>query len=107
MAFGVITDADYVGGVNLFLHCLFQRVDVSLNDVQVSHSAETYGYRAFIESLLTYGPQAKTSLLAASMYYKNTAGNMDRPNPDHVNVGGRNYGLQKRASLRTEAPPST
>ena len=34
-----ITDADHVGGVNLFLHILFQQVDVSLNDVEASQSA--------------------------------------------------------------------
>ena len=34
-----ITDADHVGGVNLFLHSPFQQVDVSLNDVQVRPSA--------------------------------------------------------------------
>ena len=44
-----ITDADHVEGVNLFLHSLFQQVDVSLNDVQVSLSAGTYAYRAYIE----------------------------------------------------------
>ena len=37
-----ITDADQVGGVNMFLHSLFQQVDVSLNDVQVSQSPGTY-----------------------------------------------------------------
>ena len=83
-----ITEADHVGGVNLFLHSLFQQVDVSLNDVQVNQSAGTYAYRAYIESLLSYGPQAKTSQLTAVLYYKDTAGNMDRPNPDHANVGG-------------------
>ena len=31
-----ITDADHVGGVNLFLHSLLQQVDVSLNDVSQS-----------------------------------------------------------------------
>ena len=56
-----ITDANHVGGVNLFLHSLFQQVDVSLNDVQVSQSAGTYAHRAYIESLLRYGPQAKTT----------------------------------------------
>ena len=30
------TDADHMGAVNLFLHSLFQQVDVSLNEVQVS-----------------------------------------------------------------------
>ena len=56
-----ITDADHVGGVNLLLHSQFQKVDVSLNDEQVSQSAETYAYRAYIESLLSYGSEAKTS----------------------------------------------
>ena len=58
-----ITDADHVGRVNLFLHCLFQQVDVSLNDVQVSQSAGTYAYRAYIESLLSYGPMLKPRML--------------------------------------------
>ena len=55
-----ITDTDHVGAVNLFLHSLFQQVNFSLNDVQVSQSSRTYAYRAYIESLLSYGPQAKT-----------------------------------------------
>ena len=59
----------------MFLHSLFQQVDVSLDDVQVSQSAGTYAYRAYIESLLSYGPQAKTSQLTAALYYKDTAGN--------------------------------
>ena len=95
-----ITDADHVGGVNLFLHSLFQHVDVSLNDVQISQSTGTYAYRAYIESLLSYGPQAKTSQLTAALYYKDTAGNMDHPNPDHANAEETNYGLQKRAAFR-------
>ena len=73
-----ITDADHVGGVNLFLHSLFQQVDVSLNDVQVSQSAGTYAYREYIESLLSYGPQAKTSQLTAALYYKDTTGERER-----------------------------
>ena len=86
-----ITHADHVGGVNLFLHSLFQQVDVSLHDVQVSKSVGTYAYRSYIDSLLCFGPHAKTSQLTAALYYKDTAGNMDRPNPDHANVGETNY----------------
>ena len=33
------------------------------------------------------------------LHYKDTAGDMDRPNPDHANAGETNYGLQKRAAL--------
>ena len=83
----------------MFLHSLFQQVDVSLNDVQVSQSAGTYAYRVYIESLLSYGPQAKTSQLTAALYYKVTVGNMERPNPDHANTGETNYELQKRAAF--------
>ena len=36
----------------MFLHSLFQQVVVSLNDVQVSNSAETYAYRAYNESAM-------------------------------------------------------
>ena len=88
-----ITDADHVGGVNLFPHRLFQKVDVSLNDVQVSQSSGTYAYRAYIESLPSYGPQEKNSRLTAALFYKDTAGNMDRPNPAHTNQAERNFGL--------------
>ena len=94
-----ITDADHVGGVNLFLHSLFEQVDISLNDVQVTQSAGTYAYRAYIESLLSCGPQAYTSQLTTALYCNNTASNMDRPNPEHANATERNYGLQKRASF--------
>ena len=100
---GVVTDADHVGGINSFLHSLFQQVDVSLNDVQVSQSSVTYAYRAYIESLLSYGPQAKNSQLTASLFYKDTAGNMDRPNPSHANEDERNFGLQKRASFTDQS----
>ena len=97
-----ITDADHVGGVSLFLHSLFKQVNVSLNDVQVSQSSGTYAYRASIESLLSYGPQAKNPQLTAALFYKNTAGNMDRSNPAHANEDERNFGLKKRASFTDE-----
>ena len=44
-------------------------------------------------------PQAKTSQLTAALYYKDTAGNMDRPNHNHANAGEMNYGLQKRTAF--------
>ena len=96
------TDADHVGGVNFFLHSLFQQVDVSLNDVQVSQSSGTYAYRAYIESLLSYGPQAKNSQLTAALFFKDTAGNMDRPNPTDANEDERNFEFHKRASFTDE-----
>ena len=72
-----LADADDVGPVNLFLHSLFSEVDISLNDTQITSSNNTYPYRAYLETLLSYGPDAKGSQLSSSMYYKDTAGSMD------------------------------
>ena len=63
-----ITDADQLGGVNLFLHILTEQVNVSLNDVHVSQSSGTYSYRAYIQPLLSYGPQVKHSQLTAALF---------------------------------------
>ena len=70
----------------MFLQSLFQQVDVSLKDVQVSQSSGTYAYRAYIESILSYELEAKNSQLTAALFYKDTAGNMDRPNPAHESL---------------------
>ena len=55
-----ITDADHMGGVNLFLHSLFQQVDISLNIVQVNQSSETYTYRVYFESFPDTDPKQNT-----------------------------------------------
>ena len=49
-----------VGPVNLFLHSLFSDVNVSLNEMSVTSSNNTYAYRAYIETLLSYGSTAKS-----------------------------------------------
>src|SRR6266536_3598812 len=65
-----IDQTDHVGPVNLFLHALFCEVYVSLNETLVTSSNNTYPYRAYLETLLTYGPHAKQSQLTPAPYYK-------------------------------------
>lgn len=84
-----------VGPVNLTLHSLFSQVDVKLNDKLVSSSANTYPYRAHLETLLNYGRTAKETQLAASLWYKDTSGQMDSRN---AAADGPNAGLAKRAA---------
>ena len=48
-----------VGVVNNFLHSLFKQVDVFLKEKQVTPAMGTYNYRAYLETLLNYGPAAK------------------------------------------------
>ena len=79
-----------VGPVNLFLHSLFSDVDVSLNKTPVTSSNNTYAYRAYIETLLSYGSTAKQSQLTSQLYYKDVAGALEEINPyddNAVNAG--------------------
>ena len=68
-------DSD-VGPVNLWMHSLFSDVSVSLNEKLVSPPTSMYPYRAYLETLLSYGPAAKDSQLKV-LWYKDTPGFMD------------------------------
>jgi hypothetical protein len=85
-----------VGPVNLFLHSLFSQVDISLNGTQITSSTNTYPYRAMIETLLSYGEDAKKTQLTSALFYKDQAGRMDSVDFAEAN---RNGGLYKRASF--------
>jgi len=50
-----------VDPVNLFLHGLFSQVDISLNGTLITQSTNTYPYRVILETLLSYGEDAKKS----------------------------------------------
>ena len=56
-----IDNTNHVGPVNLWLHSLFSEVDVKLNDTLITSTNNTYAYRAYLETLLSYGPAAKKS----------------------------------------------
>ena len=89
-----ITDAQHVGPVNLLLHSLFSEAEMKINDTLVTSTNNTYAYRAYIETTLSYGPAAKKSQLTAALYYKDTASNMEDGNPHADNPN--NKGLVKR-----------
>jgi hypothetical protein len=88
-----------VGPVNNFLHSLFSQVDVSLNGTLVTSSTNTYAYRAYIETLLSYGSDAKSSQLTSALFYKDEAGKMDKPNPLAADDADKNSGLVKRQTF--------
>ena len=54
-----IADDTPVAPVNNWLHSLFSQVDVHLNDTLVTPSSNTYPFRAYVETLLSYGAEAK------------------------------------------------
>ena len=94
-----ITATDPVGPINSLLHSLFSEVDISLNDTVVTSSNNTYAYRAYLETLLSYGPSAKKSQLTSALYYKDVAGHMNDSNPHHED--SKNVGFQSRSAFST------
>jgi len=72
-----LADTAKVAPVNLFLQSLFSQVDVSLNGTLVTTASDTYGYRAYIETLLSYGEDAKKTQLTTCLFRKDEPGKFD------------------------------
>ena len=86
-----------VGPINLFLHSLFSDVEVSLNETPVTSSNNTYAYRAYIETLLSYGTTAKQSQLTSQLYYKDEISAMEEHDPYNA-AAGANKGFIARSA---------
>ena len=82
-----------VAPVNYWMHSLLSQVDVLLNDTLVTPSENTYPYRAYIESVLNYGHEAKTTHLTSALFYQDTAGHFES------RIGDENLGYGKRREL--------
>ena len=85
-----------IGPVNLWIHSLFSDVSVSLNEKLVSPPTSLYPYRAYIETLLSYGPAAKESQLTGVMWYKDTPGHQYKRTTD-------NKGFTSRKALTAQS----
>ena len=87
-----------VAPVNNWLHSLFSQVDVYINDTLVTPSSNTYPFRAYVETLLSYGAEAKKTQLTSQLWYKDTAGHMDA-----TLENGGNAGLAERRKYIAES----
>ena len=63
---------DVVVPVNYIFGSMFSQVDVSLGGTNISNSNNTYAYRAYLETLLNYGADAKSSQLQMGLYKKDS-----------------------------------
>ena len=91
-----------VATINNTLHSLFSKIDVSLNDVNVSSATTTYPYRAYIETHLNYGIDARKSRLQAAIYFIDDNLTVSNPIPDSSSA--RNMGLKRRHGICTAKP---
>jgi hypothetical protein len=90
---GIVADGNadpLIGPINLIGKTLIKQVKLMLNGTEIFDSGDKYAYRAYLETELNYGPDAKASHLQAAMY------NIDTPSNriDHRD----NIGLQSRAA---------
>jgi hypothetical protein len=90
-----IDGTDHVSAVNLTLHSLFSELDFKVNDTLISSSNNMYAYRAYLETLLSFGQDAKNSQLTGALYYKDSSGHMESADP----TAEENDGLRKRYAL--------
>ena len=78
-----------------FLHSIVSQVDVSLNGKLFSSSdGATYAFKTYIQNLLNYGQDAKSTHLQSCLFFKDDATYMDVNDP-----GGANTGLYSLESL--------
>jgi len=73
---------------------MFSGVDISLNATQVTTPTNTYPYPAMIETLLSYGADAKQSQLTSALFYADQPARMDAIDFAEAN---RNSGLYARS----------
>ena len=89
-----------VGPVNLFLHSLFSQIDLKLKDTIITPSVNTYPYKAYLETLLSYGSDAKDAQLSSELWWEDH-GKMNETDPYKDIIS--NYGFKNRALFISES----
>lgn len=72
-----------IGPVNNWLHSMFSQVDVFLNQKCITPPGNCYPYRAYLETLLNYSLESKTSHLSTALYADDSAGHMNSTTADN------------------------
>lgn len=93
-----IQSGELVGPVNLLAQALFDQVDVTIGGKFITSSTGNYGYKAYLQTLLKYGSDAKSSQLSSHCFYKDTPGKLD----DNDAKTGENEGFKFRSTLFAE-----
>ena len=72
-----LVDADVVTPTNLWLHSLWNQLDVMFQQKLVSSSGTNYAYKAMMDVLLNYGADTAGTQLQMQLHFKDSAGSMD------------------------------
>ena len=72
-----INSGNKVVPVNVFLHTSFGQLGITLGVGMILDGSSTYHYRAYLETLLSYGEETKNTYLTSFLFHKDTAAKMD------------------------------
>ena len=76
----LVTNDDPVGIINNFPASLFNKVEISINGTTVTDSGVTAAhYKSYIETVLTYGADARSGHLDAAMFLMDAPNQFDNP----------------------------
>ena len=81
-----LANGNVVGPVNLMLHSLFSKVDMSLCGKSVSDSNSLYPFRAYLESLLNYNAEVLKTRHYAEGWDKDLSTEIHTPAADGANT---------------------
>ena len=85
------TNANVKDGVcNNFFHALFNQIDVSYNDRQLTESTNNYAYISYIRTLIETTSGQKSSSLQSQLFFPDDSSEIDS------NLDTKNTGLAKR-----------
>ena len=87
-----------ISHLSIIFCSLFSQVDISLNDTLITASENTYPYRAYLESTLNYGEDAKNGFLAAALYAKDSAYFFDEFKED----SNKRYSIRHTAASKSQ-----
>ena len=91
------TTKDY-GVVNNVIHSLFNQCSVSLNDTLITPSSNNYHYKAYLETLLNYGTDAKNTHLMLRGFELDTAKNTNKADDTNLGFKERRSWFQNKAA---------
>ena len=96
-----------VSPVNLLYYSLFNQVDVTMQGKLITSTTSHYPYKAMMQTLLSYGTDAKTTQLTSLMWMKDTLGHMDDcdvENPSNAGLSRRSQYFATSKSVDMEGP---
>ena len=88
---GTLVENENFSICNLFSHSIFSQIDLEIDSQNLTVSDHLYPYKAYFETLLSYGNDAKKSHLSTSIFSQDTAYCYDET--EGLNIG---YNERKR-----------